>query len=153
MKKGKKSILAGHHVDTVVVNCIDFRFRDGIPSALKKAFGVSSYDEIKLAGGAKNIASPGKTEIRRVVVLEDIQLAVKAHRAGQIILLNHQNCGKYASEGSKFTDFDVERMFHQEELARAAAIVQKDYPFAKVLTGFAYVKDDGKTIVIEKFNR
>ena len=149
----QKNILSEHEVSTVVLNCIDFRFRSGAPTALKKTFGVDTYDEIKLAGGAKNVATPGRSEARRVVVMEDIDLAIKAHHATRVILLNHQNCGKYASEGSKFTDMGAERTFHQEELARAAAIVQGSYPFAEVRTGFMYVEDDGVTVAIEEFQR
>ncbi len=134
-------ILSLHTVETVVVNCIDFRFREGAVRALKDAFGITAYDEIKLAGGAKNLSMPVK-EGRREAVCDDVALAIGAHRATRVVLLNHENCGKYASEGHAFDDSKKEHAFHAEELRRAGAQVRARHPRAEVLLGFLSVDSD-----------
>lgn len=135
-------ILNQHEVDSAVVACIDFRFRGHLPEAIRKAFGVEHWDQIKLAGGAKNISMPGK-KARMETVLDDIGLAISAHNAKTIILLNHQNCGKYAAEGHVFADPGAERTFHGQELRRAGGIVENAFPKANVRLGYVFVNSEG----------
>lgn len=146
MTRDSKKLLEEHQVSTVVVACMDFRFRDDIDDpkfteAVFVAFGVEKFDEIKLAGGAKNISSPDKPG-RRETVLDDIRLAVEKHRARKIILLNHQNCGKYASEGYAFTDPETERVFHEKELRLAGDVTFSHFMDAEILLGYAWVDQD-----------
>ncbi|MDO8500113.1 MAG: hypothetical protein Q7S66_05695 [bacterium] len=124
-----------------MVSCIDFRFRRQLPDAIFQAFSIDDYDDIKLDGGAKNIVFPDD-EGRRKALLDDIFSSLKAHQAKQILLLNHQNCGKYASEGRVFTDSGEERAFHKKELRLAGDITFRHFPDAKILLGYAWVDHD-----------
>ena len=141
-------ILEQHRVDTVILACIDFRFREGLTPAIREAFNIDAWDEIKLAGGAKNISMPGK-DSRREAVLDDLNLAVAAHHANTIILLNHQNCGKYASEGNTFDDRGTEHAFHEKELKEAGNVARQKFSNIKILLGYAYV-DPTNAVRIEK---
>ena len=145
---GGQTILNQHDVGAVVLACIDFRFRSDLPNAIQTAFGIDGYDEIKLAGGAKNLSRPGKPG-RQETVLDDIGLALGAHHAHTILLLNHQNCGKYASEGHSFPSQDEERSFHLSELRTAGTTARAHFPTATILLGYTYV-DDADAVRIER---
>ena len=146
MASSAKKLLEQHEVGTVVVTCMDFRFRKQLPNAIFLTFGVEDYDEIKLAGGAKNIVSPDK-EGRQVAVFDDIRIALEKHRAKKIILLTHQNCGKYAAEGYVFTDPEAERIFHEKELRLAGDITFSRFMDAEILLGYAWVDPEEKILI------
>lgn len=134
--------------DAVVLSCMGFRFVSQTEAAVQKAFGVGDVDLIRLAGGAKNLSSPGVRSRRRAVV-SDIELAIESHHVGKIILLNHRTCGKYAAEGFKWerSQFEAERAFHHEELRRAGEYARKKFPQTEVLLG--YVTAVGNEVVVE----
>lgn len=146
MTQHTKKLLEQHEVGTVVVSCMDFRFRRRLLDAMMKDLGVDECDEIKLAGGAKNIASPNKSG-RFESVLDDLMLAVKKHGARRIVLLTHQNCGKYVEANYVFTDPDTERIFHERELRLAGDILFRhlagDHTDVEIILGYMWVdKDD-----------
>lgn len=152
MEKDKMTLLERHKVDTVLLTCMDFRFRDSrqraaFSEAVFKAFGVEDFDEIRLAGGAKNISSPDKPG-RLETALDDLRLAVEKHHARRIVLITHQNCGKYAADGYVFTGSETERVFHERELRLAGNIVFRHFPEGEILLGYALV-GDGDIIRVE----
>ena len=134
--------------DAVVITCLSFRFRSLTEAAVLRTFGIKDYDLISLAGGAKNISSPGFASRRRAV-MSDIALAVEKHRVGRIILLNHQTCSKYAAAGHVFgvSERERERQFHYGELREAGRRTKKKFPDAEVLLGYLAVTSGG--VVIE----
>lgn len=148
MAQAAEKLLELHEVGAIVLSCMDFRFRKQLPEAIFAALGIDDYDEIKLAGGAKNIASPNKPG-RLETVLDDIRLALEKHRVRKIVLLNHQNCGKYGSEGYTFIDAESERMFHEKELRLAGDVAFSHFSDAEIITGYAWIdKDD--TVKIDR---
>lgn len=122
--------LEKHAVQHLVLMCMDFRFNKGFEKMLS-SLGVREYDCLRLAGGAKGV-TPKEEATRRRVVLDDIRLGVEKHHVDNIVLLTHENCGKYASEGHVFKNKAEERKFHKAELAEAKAAVQKEFPNVKV---------------------
>ena len=142
------NIFDQHDVGAVVLACIDFRFRHVFPNAIRTTFGIDAYDEIKLAGGAKNLSRPGKPG-RQETALDDLGLAVSAHHAHTILLLNHQNCGKYASEGHSFSNQNEERSFHASELRTAGETARTHFSNIAILIGYVFV-DDSNRVQIER---
>lgn len=150
MAQTPKKLLEQHEVGAVVISCMDFRFRKQLSDAIFQTFGIEDYDEIKIAGGAKNIASPDKPG-RFETALDDILLAVKKHGARKVVLLTHQNCGKYAEAKYVFTDPEIERVFHERELRLAGDILfsrlmdaESD---AEILLGYAFVDKDNAVLI------
>ena len=139
-------ILDQHQVGAVVLACIDFRFREGLAGAIREAFHIDAWDEVKLAGGAKNISMPRK-EGRAETAFDDLALAISAHHAHTVILLNHQNCGKYAAEGHIFSDIISEQAFHTLELKKAGDITRKRFPAAIVLLGYASADPNDRIVI------
>jgi len=151
MRSENRQLVAEHHPEAIVVSCIDWRFRDNITdAALTKAvfvsFGVERFFEIRMAGGAKNIASPDRPG-RLETILDDLRLALKKG-IKKIILLNHGNhCAKYAEDKYDFTDPDTERVFHEKELRLAGDILFSHFPEAEILLGYAFLDKDDKVVI------
>lgn len=148
------ALLEQHSTKAAVIACIDFRFHALLPGALAKTFDISSeeYDDIKLAGGAGNLATIAKQHPERFqAVMDDIDLAISGHHITTVILLNHEQCGKYASLGRSFESIREERAFHRTELLQASQAVRSRFPHVEVLMGFVHTtqEDDVKITRVE----
>ena len=82
-----------YHCDASVVGCFDNRF-DTVGRKLLKRIGIVQPDPIKIAGGAKALASPDQ-EFHRTFVLDQIQKSIRLHGTGRAILVLHSDCGAY----------------------------------------------------------
>ena len=89
----------------LVVACIDGRLRnaDGGLKAragqlLEKKFLGSPVDHLAVAGASVDLSftfpKPEETELFR-----GIELAYKAHGIRRVVIIEHENCGRYASAG------------------------------------------------------
>lgn len=107
-----------YHCDAAVVWCFDNRFELGFRKFLKR-IGVVSSDPIKIAGGAKCLASP-EQETERQFVLEQIRKSIKLHGTRRVILMVHADCGAYGG----LMDPDL----LEEELRRAEANLAQAIP-------------------------
>jgi hypothetical protein len=113
---------------------------------IKDTFGLKDFDCLLLAGGSMNLASPKKPG-RHETVIDDIDLAVKAHGVEHLILLNHQNCGAYASVGKSFSKSKEEHGFHKNELIVSGKLIASKFPNIKVSLGFVFVSPKDKLLV------
>lgn len=139
---GREEILRKHKAEAIVVTCMDFRFCDQLRSAIKEAFNISAYDTIRLAGGAKNLSSPGADQ-RRKVVLSDIAIACQLHDVRLVMLLNHEQCGAYAQAGHRLDGAKAESDFHTGELEKARKVVLERFPKTAVASGLLLYNEDG----------
>jgi carbonic anhydrase len=96
--------------DACVVWCFDERFTR-LLSEFKKKENLNTVDLIKIAGGAKDIASPTR-ESDREYVLDQIHKSIALHHTKQVVLMVHNECGAYG--GNTEIDFYVREL----ELAR-----------------------------------
>jgi len=137
MKPAKKT-------DTIVVSCIDYRLQPHLYQAIRETFNCEKPDIVTIAGGAYALTSG---DARKQTVMKDIELAISAHGVDKIILLNHQDCGKYQSKGHSFSTVDDERAFHREELSKAAKSASERFGSGiAVLQGFTTISDSGVLI-------
>ena len=83
-----------YHCDAAILWCFDNRFELGFRKFLKR-IGVNSSDPIKIAGGAKCMASP-EHETDREFVLEQIRKSMRLHGTRRVILMLHSDCGANA---------------------------------------------------------
>lgn len=111
--------------DAAVVMCFDLRFNLGVHKYLTR-IGAAHYDLIKVAGGAKCLASPDN-EAERAFVLDQIQKSIRLHQTRRVILTVHADCGAYG--GAKAFQGDAEEANHHEaELQAAAKILRESFP-------------------------
>lgn len=108
-----------YQCDAAILWCFDNRFDLGFRKFLKRS-GVVNSDPIKVAGGAKCLASP-EHETDREFVLEQIRKSIRLHGTKRVILMVHSDCGAYGGLAGGFGgDAQAEAAHHGRELARAA---------------------------------
>src|SRR6202047_3283494 len=109
-----------YHCDAAILWCFDNRFELGFRKFLKR-LGVIYSDPIKIAGGAKCMASP-EHESDRQFVLDQIRKSMRLHGTRRVILMLHSDCGAYGGLAGRFGgDARAEAEHHKMELRRAAA--------------------------------
>jgi hypothetical protein len=117
--------------DAAIIWCFDNRFELGFRKFLKRV-GVVNSDPIKIAGGAKSLASPDR-ESDREFVLEQIRKSMQLHGTRRVILMVHSDCGAYGGLAEGFGgDARVEAEHHCDELQRAAEHLRKAIPELEV---------------------
>ncbi|OGZ44849.1 MAG: hypothetical protein A3F26_00475 [Candidatus Ryanbacteria bacterium RIFCSPHIGHO2_12_FULL_47_12b] len=104
--------------DACIVWCFDDRFSKLLDEYIKQQ-NFAHVDLVKIAGGAKDLASP-ENEPARAYLLDQIAKSIKLHHTKEIILMAHSECGAYGGS----TDVD----FYTNELQRARESVQKQFP-------------------------
>jgi len=125
-----------HYVcDAAIVWCFDNRFHLGFTKFLKK-LGMQHLDRIKIAGGAKPLASPER-ESEREFVIDQIQKSIRLHATKLVILMVHSDCGAYGGLAGKFgNDVQLEARHHERELKTAARCVYERVPGVAVQAYF-----------------
>jgi hypothetical protein len=117
---------ARYQCDAAIVWCFDNRFELGFHKFLKR-IGVVYSDPIKVAGGAKCLASPN-VENDREFVLEQIRISMRLHDTRRVILMVHSDCGAYGGLAAFNDDVEAERLHHRDELRLAAKHLARAIP-------------------------
>ena len=122
-----------------VVWCFDDRFYK-----LLKAFGKQEHfghiDLVKIAGGAKALASAEGASPDRDFVLNQIKTSARLHGTKRVILMLHRDCGAYG--GSKnFADAGAERDELEKQLRHARDFVTQELSHVGGLSVDAYFAD------------
>jgi Putative carbonic anhydrase len=119
-----------YHCDAAILWCFDNRFELGFRKFLKR-IGVVNSDPIKIAGGAKCLASP-EHESDREFVLDQIRKSIRLHGTRRVILMVHSDCGAYGGLAGFGGDVAAEAVHHERELQRAAANLRAAIPGIEV---------------------
>jgi len=115
----------GHYrAEAAIVWCFDFRFSKLFNLFIEEFYFGKPYDLIRIAGGAKDLASPVRI-FDTEYVLGQLAKSVKLHDPKKIVLMVHQECGDY---GKKFRSDGEEKKFYIEELKKAKNLVLNKYP-------------------------
>jgi len=121
------TLLEKYQCDAAILWCFDNRFDLGFRKFLKR-IGVAHSDPIKIAGGAKCIASPER-ESDREFALEQIRKSIRLHETKRVILMVHSDCGAYGGLAGGFHgDSRAEAVQHEQELQRAAGYLSEAIP-------------------------
>lgn len=124
-----------YNCDAAVLWCFDNRFQLGFSKYVKR-LGIVHSDSIKIAGGAKSLASP-EQENDREFVLEQIRKSIRLHGTKLVLLMLHSDCGAYGGLAGAFGDNALlEAQHHEEELRRAAQCVRERIPGMEVRAYF-----------------
>ena len=84
-------------VEALVLSCIDYRFVSMEQNFLKHQNLEGKYDWLSLAGASlalSNFPSVADTE----TFWEQLELSVNLHNIEKVIIIDHQDCGAYASK-------------------------------------------------------
>jgi len=116
-----------YHCDASVVGCFDNRF-EVVSKKLLKRIGVVQPDPIKIAGGAKSLASP-EEEFHRTFVLDQIRKSIRLHGTERVILTLHSDCGAYGGLSGRFHgDAQTEAAYYRGEFERAKVFLRGTIP-------------------------
>jgi len=115
-----------YQCDAAIVWCFDNRFELGFRKFLRR-IGVVNSDPIKIAGGAKCLASPDH-ESDREFVLEQLRKSIRLHGTRRVILMLHSDCGAYGGLAGFGHNPERERANHRAELQRAADNLSRAIP-------------------------
>ena len=116
-----------YHCDAAILWCFDNRFELGFRKFLKR-IGVMNSDPIKIAGGAKVLASP-EHESDREFVLDQIRKSIRLHGTKRVILMVHSDCGAYGGLAGGFHgNAAAEAAHHEHDLQLAAANLKAAIP-------------------------
>lgn len=120
-----------YHCDAAIVWCFDNRFETGFRKFLKKN-GIVNTDPIKVAGGAKSLASPERESDREFIV-DQIRKSIALHSTKRVILMVHSDCGAYGGLAGAFhNDAAAEAAHHKQELRRAADNLRSAIPGVEI---------------------
>ena len=119
-----------YRCDAAILWCFDNRFELGFRKFLKR-IGVVNSDPIKIAGGAKALASP-EHEAEREFVLDQIRKSMRLHDTRRVILMVHSDCGAYGGLEHFHGDTAAEATHHEHELQRAASNLRAAIPGIEV---------------------
>ncbi|MBI2024308.1 hypothetical protein HYT00_02905 [Candidatus Giovannonibacteria bacterium] len=103
-----------YHSSAAIVWCFDARFSGLLEKHISKK-KLYFPDIIKIAGGAKALATP-ENKNERDYILSQIEKSFKLHHPKEIYLMVHANCGAY---GKNFIDEKSEKKFYLAELEKA----------------------------------
>jgi len=121
-----------YHCDAAVVWCYDNRFELAFRKLLKR-IGVARPDSIRLAGGAKCLATPDQ-ESEREFVMEQIRKSIRLHGTDRVVLMVHSDCGAYGGLATFGGDAQAEARHHAGELQRAAECLRQALPELSVIS-------------------
>jgi hypothetical protein len=128
-----------YQAGAAVIWCFDDRFTLAVQKFLKRR-AIGHVDSIRVAGGAKSLASPAD-ESERNFVLDQLRLSRKLHSTERVILIAHSDCGAYGGLERFAGDAIAEREYHRGELERARDLIQSALP--EVAVECLFVDFDG----------
>ncbi len=130
-----------HSAKALVLHCIDFRFIHEIVHFLKSLKLLDQYDDVSVAGAAKNLADPYDAADKEFV-LRQIEIAKKLHGIEQVIVINHLDCGAYGK--GTFANVQEERERHLKDLKNAKRIIEQRFDGLMVTPVLARIDERGK---------
>ena len=130
-----------HHCSTVVVSCIDFRFREANDAFIEKGLGEKNFDTLNYPGGGKSFASDGPE--RELLADKIEQVCVDLHDVKRIVIMNHWDCGGYGGSGH-FHSPDEEEETYRSDLEKARVYLKRRFPNLDIVA--VYNKLDGENL-------
>jgi hypothetical protein len=120
-----------YQCDAAILWCFDNRFDLGFRKFLKRN-GIVNTDPIKIAGGAKSLASP-EQESDREFVLDQIRKSIQLHDTRHVILMVHSDCGAYGGlDGAFAGDTTAEKVRLKRDLVVAREYLERNFPGIRV---------------------
>lgn len=112
------------HYDTVVVRCMDFRFRYAARRFVEYALDESNYALVSIPGAVKGLLTDGQKSSS----YESIKTAIEDYKAKRVVLINHLDCGAYGGSAACDHDTQKENDLHCGDLDRAALFLTEHFP-------------------------
>jgi hypothetical protein len=131
----------------LVLSCIDFRFLDFESNFLKSIKLDHQYDLLTLAGASLALTNfPSEADTQ--TFWEQLDLSVKLHKIEKVLILDHQDCGAYATKiDAKLSDNPKQEIkVHSQYLKQAYWSIKERYPNLEVELYFVKLNGEVETI-------
>ena len=127
-----------HQAKALVLSCIDFRFLTIEREFLGLKKMRNQYDLTALAGASLALAGfphPSDAE----AFWDQLDISVRLHQIKKVIVIDHQDCGAYATmiDANLSKDPTRELQIHTDYLSRAYQSIRKRYPDLQIELYFA----------------
>jgi carbonic anhydrase len=76
--------------EAVIITCIDFRFQRIFDRWLRENFDGRNYNRVAYAGAVKDWQ----------IIFPQIEFSYRVHHVRKVVLVNHEDCRAYGSEGT-----------------------------------------------------
>lgn len=143
-----------HQAKALVLSCIDFRFLTAERYFLSRKNLGGEYDWTALAGASLAVAGfphPSDAE----AFWDQLDISYRLHHINKVIVIDHQDCGAYATMIDPNLSKDPERelQIHTDYLNRAYWSIRDRYPDIEVELYFAALnKAEFQTILPKNEN-
>jgi hypothetical protein len=124
------------YTDTLLVTCVDFRFRGEIGKLMNDIFYLlCDYDEIALPGASLALVEKSFPNWSQTIS-EVIGVLKKIHHIKRVIFLDHRDCGAYKFIKGKdaVANKEIETHTHREVFKEARVFMKENFPELKVYT-------------------
>jgi len=118
---------------------MDFRLVKAVKDWMNETGYLGDCDVVGLAGASKELIDGGHQT--RELILKQIITACSLHRASEVILLHHSDCGAYKSAYT-FASPEEEKAKQIEDMEKAEAIIKEKFNDIKVKKVWAQMLDD-----------
>jgi carbonic anhydrase len=137
-----------HKAKACVIACIDFRFQNSVQNFLKDKGYLGKCDTIILARASRDLVKPLE-KFHKELILRQIDMSVKLHDPEEIIVIDHQDCGGYAQDGTipQGLDLAEDEKLHIKYARKAFAILTKKYPDKKIQIFYATLDGPIKKLI------
>ena len=137
-----------HKAKACIIKCIDFRFNKEINAYLAENGYMGHSDIISIAGGSRDFIKPVH-EDDGVYAWKQLGLSIKLHEPDEILIIDHEECGGYAQDGTIPVDMSSEddKACHEVFLNQLTEKILQKYPNKKVIPFF--ISKEGKVYAIE----
>lgn len=132
-----------HKAKAVIITCMDFRFHDKIQDFLNNQGYLGHCDEIVIAGASRDFIKPVEADDGKYV-WKQLGLSLKLHEPEEIIIIDHQDCGGYAQDGTIPGGLKMEDDLHKhtDYLQKLQKKLVKECPGKKI--SFYYAELQGE---------
>lgn len=136
-----------HHCEAAIITCEDFRLhqrKDGrnyVAEFIKEL--DCDCDLITRGGGVQDLVRPQKDNFDSSV-LRDAEVSAKLHEAQTVYLVNHEDCGAYASMNFSSRDEELEQ--HFRDLRQAKQMIEENFPGKQVKLFFGYLEKGSEDV-------
>jgi len=131
--KSTHTAQASEMTKALVLSCIDFRFVNFEQNFLREKHLDHLYDWLTLAGASLAISGfPSHAETE--TFWEQLDLSYRLHHIEKVIILDHQDCGAYASKIDSQLSQNSQREVevHRQYLHQAYSSIKELYPNLEV---------------------
>ena len=116
----------------MVLSCIDPRFQSTVYNYLKKKKLNGKYSSFTIAGAALGVTT-NKFKKWHKAFWDNIDISIKIHRIGKLIVINHRDCGaaKIINGKKEFSKIN-ETKIHKISFEKIKIKLKKKYPRLKI---------------------